>query len=86
MCKELRFNRKSTTVYHPQENALIERTNRSIEKSLEKYMKKSLGKESSRHLGQLSSGSNDGVQIIKSLCYQVLPFLTPLWVITRAAD
>ena len=30
-CKELGINRKSTTTYHPQENAMIERTNQTIE-------------------------------------------------------
>ena len=38
MCKELGFNRTSTTAYHPQGNAMIERTNRTIEESLAKYV------------------------------------------------
>ena len=38
MCRELGINRTSTTAYHPQVNAMIERTNRTIEESLAKYM------------------------------------------------
>ena len=38
MSKELGINRTSTTAYHPQENAMIERTNRTIEESLAKYV------------------------------------------------
>ena len=37
MCKELGINRTSTTAYHPQGNAMIEPTNRTIEESLAKY-------------------------------------------------
>ena len=37
MCKELVTKRTSTTAYHPQENAMIERTNCTIEESLAKY-------------------------------------------------
>ena len=38
MCKELGINRTSTTAYHLQGNAMIERTNRTIEESLAKYV------------------------------------------------
>ena len=38
MCKELGINRTSTTAYHPQGNAKIERSNRKIEESLAKYV------------------------------------------------
>ena len=38
MCKGLGINRKSITAYHPQGNAIIERTNRTIEESLAKYV------------------------------------------------
>ena len=38
MCKELGINRTSTTAYHLQGNAMIERTNRTIEESLVKYV------------------------------------------------
>ena len=38
MCKELGINRTSTTAYHPQGNAMIERTNRTIGESLAKYV------------------------------------------------
>ena len=38
ICKELGINRSSTTVYHPQGSAKIERTNRTIEKGLTKYV------------------------------------------------
>ena len=38
MCKELGDNRTSTTAYHPQGNAMTERTNRTIEESLAKYV------------------------------------------------
>ena len=38
MCKELGINRTATTAYHPQRNAMIERTNRTIEESLAKYV------------------------------------------------
>ena len=38
MCKELGINRTSLTAYHPQENAMIERINRTIEESLAKYV------------------------------------------------
>ena len=38
MCKELGNDRTSTTAYPPQGNAMIERTNRTIEKSLVKYV------------------------------------------------
>ena len=38
MCKEPGINRTSTTAYHPRRNAMIERTNRTIEESLAKYM------------------------------------------------
>ena len=39
MCKELGDNRTSTTAYHPQGNAMTERTNRTIEESLAKYVR-----------------------------------------------
>ena len=38
MCKELGINRTSTTAYHPQGNPMKERTNRTIEESLAKYL------------------------------------------------
>ena len=38
MCKELGINRTSTRTYHPQGNAMIERTNRTIKESLAKYV------------------------------------------------
>ena len=38
MCKELGIDCTSTTAYHPQDNAMIERTNRTIEESLAKYV------------------------------------------------
>ena len=38
MCKELGINRTSTAAYHPQGNAMIERTNRTIEECLAKYV------------------------------------------------
>ena len=38
MCKELGIDRTSTTAYHPQGNAMIERTNKTIEESLAKYV------------------------------------------------
>ena len=38
MCKELRINRTSTTAYDPPRNAMIERTNFTIEESLAKYV------------------------------------------------
>ena len=40
MCKVLGINRTSTTAYHTQGNAIIERTNRTIEESLAKYVGK----------------------------------------------
>ena len=38
MCEELGINRTSTTTHHPKGNAMIERTNRTIEESLAKYV------------------------------------------------
>ena len=38
LCKELEINRKLTTAYHPQGNAMIERINNQIEESLAKYV------------------------------------------------
>ena len=38
MCKELGINRTSTTDYHLQRNAMIERTNRTVDESLAKYV------------------------------------------------
>ena len=38
MCKELGINKTPTTTYHPQENAVIERTNCTIEESVAKYV------------------------------------------------
>ena len=38
MCKELGINRTSITAYQPQGNSMIERTNRTIEESLAKYL------------------------------------------------
>ena len=38
MCKELGINRTSTTAYHPQGNAKIERTNSTIEDNLANYV------------------------------------------------
>ena len=38
LCSELGIQRKSTTSYHPQENAMIERTNRTITECLSKYI------------------------------------------------
>ena len=38
MCKELGINRTSTTSYHPHGNAMIERTNRTNEESLAKFV------------------------------------------------
>ena len=38
MCKELGINRTSTRAYQSQGNAMIERTNRTIEESLEHYV------------------------------------------------
>ena len=38
LCSELGIQRKSTTSYHPQGNAMIERTNRTIEECLSKYI------------------------------------------------
>ena len=38
MCKELGINRTSTTAYHPQGNAMIESTNRTIKESFAKYV------------------------------------------------
>ena len=38
MCKELEINRTSTTAYHPQGNAMIERTNDTNKESLAKYV------------------------------------------------
>ena len=38
MCKELGIKRISRTAYHPERNAMIERTNRTIKESLAKYV------------------------------------------------
>ena len=38
MCIELAINGISTTAYHPQGNAMIERTNPTIKESLAKYV------------------------------------------------
>ena len=38
ICKELGINRTSTTTYHPQGNAMIERTNCTIKESSAKYV------------------------------------------------
>ena len=38
LCRELGINRTSATAYHPQGNAMIEHTNRTIEESLAKYV------------------------------------------------
>ena len=38
LCSELGVQRTSTTSYHPQGNAMIERTNRTIEECLSKYI------------------------------------------------
>ena len=38
LCSELGIQRTSTTSYHPQGNAMIERTNRTIEQCLSKYI------------------------------------------------
>ena len=38
MLKELVINRTLTTAYHPQENSMIERTNRTIKESLAKHV------------------------------------------------
>ena len=38
MCKQLGINRRSTTAYYPQGNAIIETTNCTIKESLAKYV------------------------------------------------
>ena len=38
LCSELGIQRTSTTLYHPQGNAMIERTNRTVEKCFSKYI------------------------------------------------
>ena len=38
LCSELGIQKTSTTSYHPQGNAMIERTNRTIEECLSKYI------------------------------------------------
>ena len=38
LCSELRFQRTSTTSYHPQGNAMIERAYRTIEEFFSKYI------------------------------------------------
>ena len=38
LCSELVIQRTSTTSYHPQGNAMIENTNRTVEECLSKYI------------------------------------------------
>ena len=81
MCKELGITRISRTAYQPEGNAMIERTNGTIKESLAKYVG-----EHHNNWSDYLPASNDGVQIINSLCYEVQPLLPPFWTIMRAAD
>ena len=66
MCKKLAINSTSTTAYNRQGNAMIERTNRTMEDSLGKYV--------GNHHNTWSDYLPLVMMIISSLCNQVQPF------------
>ena len=80
-CKKLGINRTSTTAYHPQGNAMIERTNRKIEESLAKYV--------AEHHNTWSDYPPLVVMAYRSSLHSLTkysPFYLIFWKITRAAD
>ena len=65
LCSLLGIDRTSATSYHPQKNAMIERTNRTIEETLSKYVGENHS-EWAKYLQRVMFGSRSSIHAVKN--------------------